>query len=64
MWAWEIEFVRISTDEHIVISGRGYPTKEVANWMRGEWLKEFLPSFFLYKLVRSEIGEMKCGLGK
>lgn len=58
MWSWVVEFERLSTEEAITIVGSGYPSKEVANWMRSEWLREFLSMFYFYKLVKSEVKEV------
>lgn len=55
MWKWKIVFKMHSTGEEITISGSEYPEKEIAEWMMGEWLHKFLPSFYLYRIEESKV---------
>lgn len=57
MWYWKIVFLYKSRNETMTFGGKGYPTREIAEWERSRWLKKFLPYFYLYKILDSEIGE-------
>lgn len=63
MWYWKIVFLYKSRNETMTFKGEGYPTREIAEWKRGEWLKKFLPYFYLYSIVESEIGEQNDQTG-
>jgi hypothetical protein len=57
MWYWKVVFLYKSRNEKVEFTGTGYPSKWVAEWERSSWLKKFLPYFYLYQIVESEIGE-------
>jgi len=57
MWYYKIVFLYKSRNETMTFIGSGYPNKRVAEWERSEWLKKYLPYFYLYQIVESEIGE-------
>ena len=59
MWYWKIVFLYVSRNEELTITGSNYPSEKVAKWQMEVWLKEFLPHLFLFKIINSEVKEMK-----
>ena len=59
MWNWKIVFLYVSRNETIDIVGKGYPSKRIAEWEMGMWVRKFLPCFFSYKLIEHEVKEIQ-----
>lgn len=57
MWYWELVLFCFSRGEEITIIGKGYDSKDIAEWQMRDWLKKFLPNFYLFRLIKSEVKE-------
>jgi hypothetical protein len=57
MWSFEIVLFCFSKNEEITITGKGYDTKEIAEWQMDNWLHSLLDKFYLFRLIKSEVKE-------
>lgn len=60
MWSFEIVLFCFSKNEEITITGKGYDTKEIAEWQMDNWLHSLLDKFYLFRLIKSEVKESQC----
>jgi hypothetical protein len=59
MWYWEVVLFCFSKNEEITIVGKGYDSKYIANWQMENWMHDLLQKFYLFRIIKSEVKELK-----
>jgi hypothetical protein len=57
MWYWELVLFCFSKSEEITIVGKGYDSKDIAQWQMENWIHDLLQKLYLFRIIKSEVKE-------